>query len=288
LLKSKSSHEQIKVYTPESKLRHPLGLVQEMWHSLLASRELAWQLFLRDIKAQYRQSLLGFFWAFVPPIATGIGLTFANNKGIINIGETDLPYPAYVMFSMTLWQTFTESIQLPIQGINSAKQLMAKINFPQEAVMLCKLWQVLFNFAIKLILIIGLFIWFRFPVSWEILIAPVALAHLIALGIAIGGILAPIGALYQDVQKALTFVISGWLFLTPVIYPLQKEGLFSVIVNLNPVTPLLVTTRELATGAELSHPVGFWIASAIALVGVLIAWLFYYLAMPFIIERMSA
>lgn len=288
MTKSKSSHSQVTVYTPESKLRHPLVLIREMWRSLLASRELAWQLLVRDLKGQYRQSLLGFFWAFVPPIATGIGLTFANNNDIINIGETELPYPAYVMFSMTLWQTFTESINVPIGAVNGAKAMMAKINFPQEAVILAKLGQLFFNFGIKLILIIGLFIWFRFPVSWEILIAPVGLIHLIAFGMFIGIFLAPIAALYQDVQKALGFIISGWLFLTPVIYPTPKEGLFSVIVNLNPVTPLLVTTRELATGAELSHPVGFWVASAIGIIGLLIGWGFYRLAIPFIVERMSA
>jgi lipopolysaccharide transport system permease protein len=284
----KNRHSEVAVYTPESKVRHPWDLFKEMWRSLLASRELAWQLFIRDIKAQYRQSLLGFFWALVPPIATGIGLTVANNAKIINIGETDLPYPAYVMFSMTLWQTFTESINAPLQGVNGAKTMMAKINFPKEAVVLSKLGQVFFNFAIKLILIIGLFIWFRFPVSWEILIAPVALIHLVALGAFIGVLLAPISVLYQDVQKALTFIISGWLFITPVIFPPPQSGIFSVIVNLNPVTPLLVTARELATGATLSHPIGFWVASAIAIVGLLIAWIFYRLAMPFIIERMSA
>jgi lipopolysaccharide transport system permease protein len=285
---NQDSHSEVVFYTPESKLRHPFDLCKEMWHGLLASRELAWQLLVRDIKAQYRQSLLGFFWAFVPAIATGIGLTLANNAQIINVGETDLPYPAYVMFSMTLWQTFTEAINLPIKGVNEGKAIMAKINFPQEALILAKLGEVFFNFGMKLILIIGLFIWFRFPVSWEILIAPVALIHLVALGAFIGVLLAPISVLYQDVQKALTFIISGWLFITPVIFPPPQSGIFSVIVNLNPVTPLLVTARELATGATLSHPIGFWVASAIAIVGLLIAWTFYHLAMPFIIERMSA
>lgn len=288
MFQNQHGHSEVVVYTPESKLRHPFQLFLEMWRSLLASRELAWQLSRRDIQAQYRQSFLGFFWAFVPAIATGIGLTFANNAKVINIGETDLPYPAYVMFSMMLWQTFTESMILPMQGVNAAKAMMAKINFPQEAIVLAKLGEVFFNFGIKLILIIGLFIWFRFPLSWQILIAPVALIHLVALGASIGIFLSPIGVLYQDVEKAFKFVIPAWLFLTPVIYPSPKAGIISAIVNLNPVTPLLVTTRELATGAKLSHPTGFWVASAIAIGGLFIAWIFYRLAMPFIIERMSA
>jgi lipopolysaccharide transport system permease protein len=54
------------------------------------------------------------------------------------------------------------------------------------------------------------------------------------------------------------------------------------------VTPLLVTTRELATVGSVSHPVGFWLASGLALVLVLLGWLLYRLAMPFIVERMSS
>ena len=58
-------------YSPDSQVRQPRQLAQEMWHDLLASRELAWRLLVRDISAQYRQSFLGVFWAFVPPLVAG-------------------------------------------------------------------------------------------------------------------------------------------------------------------------------------------------------------------------
>ncbi len=97
--------------------------------------------------------------------------------------------------------------------------MLARINFPREALILSKLGEVLFNFGIKLILIIALFIWFKMPVTASVILAPVALIHLIALGTFIGLILAPIGALYQDVSKAIALVTSFWLFITPVVYP---------------------------------------------------------------------
>jgi lipopolysaccharide transport system permease protein len=259
-----------------------------MWHDLLASRELAWRLLVRDISAQYRQSLLGIFWAFVPPVMTAFGLVLARNTGVINIAETDLPYPAYVMFSMALWQTFVEALNAPIAAVGQAKSMLAKINFPREAIVLAKLGEVFFNFGIKLILILTLFIWFRIPITWSALLAPVALVHLIVLGSAIGLLLAPIGTLYGDVSKLLSLVIAPWLLLTPVIYPVPKAGWFGAIVNLNPVTPLLVTTRELATTGIISDPTGFWVASGIAMVGLLVAWVMYRLAMPFVVERISS
>ncbi len=289
-LQLKSANQELSrvVYTPQSQLRHPILLFQQMWRDLLASRELAWQLMVRDISAQYRQSFLGIIWAFIPPIITATGFTLANNAKIVNIGATDLPYPAYVMFSMTLWQIFTESLNGPIQAVGSAKGMMARINFPREAVILNKLGQVFFNFGIKLILIIGLFIWFRMPITWSVILAPVALIHLVIFGTFIGLLLAPISALYQDISKGITIIIGLWLFLTPVVFQTPESGVFGAIVKLNPVTPLLVTTRELATTGIISDPQGFWIASGVGIFGLFIAWIVYRISMPFVVERVSS
>lgn len=276
------------VYTSESRMRHPFKLFKEMGRDLLASQELAWRLLVRDINAQYRQSFLGIFWAFIPPIITAAGFTFAKSNGVINIGNTELPYPAYVMFSMTLWQTFTEALNGPLQAVNDAKSMLARINFPHEALILAKLGEVFFNFGIKLILIMGLFTWFHIPVTWSLILAPVALIHLVLLGTFIGLLLAPMGALYQDFSRGLTLITGFWLFLTPVVYPVPSNGVFGSIVKLNPVTPLLVTTRELATTGFISDPQGFWVASLIAILGLLLAWIIYRLAMPFVIERISS
>ncbi|MBE9166956.1 ABC transporter permease [Pleurocapsales cyanobacterium LEGE 06147] len=260
-----------------------------MWRDLLASRELAWRLLVRDISAKYRQSFLGIIWAFIPPIVTAAGFTLAKSGGVVNVGNTDLPYPAYVMFSMALWQTFVEALNGPVQGVAEAKAMLARINFPREAIILAKLGEIFFNFGIKLILILGLFIWFKMPVTWSIILAPVALIHLVMLGTFLGLLLAPVGGLYKDFSMGITLATGLWLFLTPVVFPVPSgEGVFGTIVKFNPVTPLLVTTRELATTGVISDPVGFWIVSGIALGGLIFAWIVYRLAMPFVIERISS
>jgi lipopolysaccharide transport system permease protein len=259
-----------------------------MWRDLLASRELAWRLMVRDISAQYRQSVLGFTWAFLPPIVMAAGFTLAGEANVINVGVTDLPYPAYVMFSTALWQTFVEAMNGPVQAVTLAKPMLARVNFPREAIILAKVGEVFFNFAIKLILIAALFLWFRISVNWTVILAPVALIHLIMLGTLIGTLLSPLGVLYQDVSKGLTMFTGFWLFLTPVVYPVPNEGAFGTLVKLNPVTPLLVTTRELATTGVLSNAFGFWVVSIITLVGLLLTWIAFRLAMPYVIERVSS
>jgi lipopolysaccharide transport system permease protein len=288
VLKPKCDRNSVAIYTPESKLKHPLHLLREMGKDILESRELAWRLLARDIRSSYRQSFLGFMWAFIPPIATAAGLVFAKNVNAINVGETDLPYPAYVMFSMALWQTFSEAIMGPVQSLIQSKAMLARINFPREALILAKIGEVFFNFGIKLILIVALFIWFQIPITWGVILAPVALIHLVLLGIGFGTLLAPLGVLANDISKGLVMLMGVLLLLTPVIYPLPKEGSLKTLVELNPITPLLVTTRELATTGIVTNAGGFWIASGFMLVVLFMGLLFYRLAMPYVVERISA
>lgn len=276
------------IYTSNSQIRNGVQLLKLMVRDLLASRELAWRLIVRDISAEYRQSFLGIAWAFLPPMITALGLTLAKNANTVNLGTTDIPYPAYVMFSVSLWQTFAEALNSPLQELKQAKNILAKISFPCEALILSGLGKVFFNFGIKLILIVGLFLWFQISVSWSSLLAFVALIHLVVLGTAIGLFLAPLGVLYQDVTKALILIITLWMLVTPVIYPVPVQGTFAILVKLNPVTPLLVTTRELATSGIVSYPQSFWLVSVLAMLGMLLGWLVYRLAMPFLVERMSA
>ncbi|MEL7357648.1 MAG: ABC transporter permease [Cyanobacteria bacterium J06560_6] len=279
----------VNVYRSGSKIQHPRALFTAMLQDLFSSKELAWRLLIRDLKAQYRQSFLGFFWAFIPPVVSAIGLTLASNAEVINIGATDIPYPAYVMFSMSLWQTFVEAVSGPIQAVSKAKVMLSKINFPREAIILAKLGEILFNFGIKLCLIAGLFIWFDIPVSESAVFAFVALIHLVFLGTSIGLLIAPFGVLYHDFSRGLTLLTSLWFFLTPVIYPIPTaEGTFSTLVQLNPVTPLLQATRELTTEGSMSNSFSFWCASCIAFVLLILAWIVYRLAMPYVVERMSS
>ncbi|HEY2961160.1 MAG TPA: ABC transporter permease [Pyrinomonadaceae bacterium] len=276
------------VYTPSSELSQPGRLLANMWRDLLASRELAWRLMVRDISAHYRQSVFGFAWAFLPPIVMAAGFTLAGSAKVINIAQTPLPYAAYVMFSMILWQTFVEALNGPVSAVMNARQMLSRVNFPREAIVLGKLGEVGFNFGIKLVLIVAIFAWYQMPVTTAAFLAPVALLSLVLLGTFLGLLLAPLGVLYHDVTQGLTVLTGLWLFLTPIVYPVPQSGTFATIVKLNPVTPLLVTVRELATTGVVSQPGRFFVVTAITVVGLLLTWVVFRLAMPFAIERVSS
>ena len=273
------------VYEPESRVRHPLQLIQDMYQDALAARGLAWQLLKRDISAQYRQSILGIVWAFVPPVVTAIGLTLAKDFKVLNLGETSIPYPAFVMVSMVLWQAFITSFTNMSQVARKAKGMLGKLKVPPEAFVFAGLGQITFDFIIKLIPITFFFIWFKVPITWTVLLVPVAVIHLIMLGTGMGLMIGPLATLYGDVSKFMGYFTKAWLFITPVLFPTPKRRFLALLFNLNPVTPLLVTARELATTGDLSNPVGFWISTGLAYVCFMLGWFIYRLALPFLVER---
>lgn len=278
----------VTIYTPESSLCHPRRLVRSMWHDLLASRELAWRLMVRDISARYRQSALGILWAFLPPIMTAALFVFLNKSAIISVGKTDIPYPAFVIFGTVLWQLFTDSLNAPLKAVTANKSMLAKINLPREALILSAMGQVLFHFSIKLLILTAAFLIFHIPLTWGLLLAPFAILMLMLLGLVIGLTLAPIGILYTDVTQGLSTVTALWFFLTPVVYSPPEHGILATLMNINPVSPLLVGARDLATLGTLSNVMPFAIVSSFVICGLFATWVLYRVSLPILIERMSA
>ncbi|OHC02204.1 MAG: polysialic acid transporter [Planctomycetes bacterium RIFCSPLOWO2_12_FULL_40_19] len=276
------------VYSPESQMHTPDRLIRSMLQGLKDSRELAWRLFVRDISARYRQSMLGIFWAFLPPIITGLVFIILQSKKVVNLGETDISFPVYVMVGTTLWQVFTESLNAPLKSVIAAKPMLAKINFPREALIVSAFYDVLFNLLIKSIIIVGIFVYFKVPLTWGLLMAPMAILILILLGMAIGLLLTPLGTLYTDVTQGLIVVTSFWFFLTPVVYSPPQSFPYSLMTTLNPVSPILTGARDLLTKGVVANIGPFLVVSLLTILGLFIAWMIYHIALPILIERMSA
>lgn len=276
------------VYDAQSLLRRPSILFAEMWSDLLASRELAWRLFVRNLSAQYRQSLLGYVWLVVPPVANTALWVFLSEQRIVNVGHTDIPYPVYVLIGSVLWFGFTRSITEPITEITTAKPMLAKINFPREALIIAAGGIVLFEVLVRIVLLVPVFVLYGVQVTPMVILAPVGVVAILGLGFVFGVLLIPIGILYTDIQKGILVATQFWFFLTPVMYTADGGGALGKIVALNPVTPVLVTTREMMTTGDLSRPFSFGVVVAFSVVALLIGWLLYRLALPHLIERMSA
>lgn len=276
------------VYTPEPLGRTPAALLREMWRDLLASRELAWRLFVRDVTAQYRQSLLGVTWAFLPPILTGLIFIALQARSVITFQETAVPYPVFVLVGTIYWQIFVDAVQAPLKTVTTAKPILVRVNFPREALILSSAYVVLLSALIKGVVLVGVLVYFDVPVAPGIALAPAALGIMIMLGLTVGVLLTPAGLLYTDVSSGLGILLQLWFFATPVVYPPPQSHPLSLLATLNPVSPLLGAARDLTTTGTLSDPIGFLAVSGLTLAGVAAAWGLYRIALPIINERLGA
>lgn len=276
------------IYTPESQLRHPSKLIQAMLRDLVISRELAWRLLVRNISAQYRQTVLGYLWAFLPPIFTTLSFSFLNSSGVIGIEDTSVPYPLYVLTGTVLWQAFADALYGPIRLAIGSREMLSRVNFPREALILTATAEVLVFTAIRLLMVGGAMIWFGASASLTLILAPLSVFGLVAFGIVIGVLLAPLALLIHDVERGLVMIMTLWFFLTPVVYPVPSTWPASLLVTLNPVGILLSGSRYLFVGGV---EVNWWIwlaANAATFSLLFFAWGVYRLAMPHILSRISA
>jgi lipopolysaccharide transport system permease protein len=280
--------QKITVYTPESPLRNPVRMLFGMLRDLRNGRELAWQLAVRDIRAQYRQTALGLLWAFILPLANTAAWLFIQSTGIVTLQSTALPYAAYVFTGTILWAILMDAVNAPLQQTVAAKPMLAKINFPREALVLSGIYQTLFNAGIKIGVALVVLLAIGVVPSWTILFVPLAVLSLILAGTALGLLITPVGMLYTDIGKGLPLLMQFLMYLTPVVYPMPTKGWAATLFQCNPLTPLILTARDLLTGSTPEHLGAMAIVNIVMLVLLALMWIVYRAAMPILIERMSA
>lgn len=276
------------VYTAESQIRTPLALLAAIWRDIIASRELSWRLFVRDLSAQYRQSLLGIVWAFIPPIVTSLIFVVLQSRSVVNFGNVDVPYPLYVMVGTIVWQVFVESFNAPLKALTAAKPMLAKINFPREALLVAAFYQMLYGVLTKMVVIVGVLLVFHVPLGWSLPAALAPMLVLVLVGMCAGLLLTPVGMLYSDVATGLPVFTQLLFFVTPVVYAPPDSFPFSLIKVVNPVSPLLMTARDLLIKGTLTSLGPTALVTGVTLVGLVVGLTIYRMAIPILIERTSA
>ncbi len=274
-------------YSAHSEIRNPVKLFSDMWSDTWNGRELAWRLFLRNIRGLYRQTLLGLFWAFLPPVANTAIWIFLRQQGVFNIGDMEVNETLYILTGMILWQAFGDAIQMPLKVLNQHKSMLSKLRFSREALLLVGLGEIVFDLLIRAVLLALAMAWFGVAPSLAVLGAVVAIVMMIALGATLGILLMPIGSLYQDVGRLLSMVVPFWMILTPIIYPSPTAFPGTLLNWLNPASPFLILSRDLLLMGQSNmwFPAFIWglITIPLALLGLIM----FRISIPVLVERMN-
>lgn len=276
------------IYSSRSEVLNFKRLIKSIAKDIHASRQLAWRLFVRNISALYRQTILGYAWALLPPFLTALVFIYLRSNQVFSIGESSLPYPVFIISGLVFWQTFAESVNCPLKVTSQSANILGRVNFQREALILAGMGEVLFNLMVRLMLLTAVLVWFGVSIKLTSLLLPVALLALLAFGLMIGLFLLPAGILYRDIGNVLNFLLLLWMFLSPVLYPPPEYSPANLISAYNPVSTVLNTIREMLFVGEFTQPGGFALILGLSVFLLLISWIFCRLSMPYLIERLAA
>jgi lipopolysaccharide transport system permease protein len=222
------------------------------------------------------------------PLAHTLIWIFLSSSGIVTIRDTALPYPVYVFTGTMIWVIFIDAVNAPLQQTTANKQMLAKINFPREALVVSGIYQTLFNAVIRIILLLSVLMLFKVYPGWTLILFPFGILSLILTGTAVGLLLTPVGVLYTDIGKGIPLMMQFLMYLTPVVFPMPSSGWAAAIFKFNPMTPLILNTRDWLTGFSPEYLWSFSLINLSIIVLLLAVWIIYRAAMPILIERMSA
>jgi lipopolysaccharide transport system permease protein len=259
--------------------------LREIFRDLFNSRELMWSFFIRDFRARYEQSLLSYLWILAPPLVTAGLFTFVARRQLLPIEGTELPYPAFVMLGLTLWGMFSGTLSGVMSSLAVASSIVKKLNFPRETLLFAALGQSLVDTAIRCLPLAVVLMWFGGSIKWTIAFVPVVMFFLLIFTLGVGCILSVLNALARDVSSAISIGLQLAMFLTPVVYPAPKSWPFLLINYLNPISPFIIATHDLAGRGSLSMPLPLIVSSLLGCLVLLVGLRIFRLAQPIIGER---
>ncbi len=251
-------------------------------------RELVMNLALKQLRSSYKNSVLGFGWSMISPVIT-IGVYAAVFslilKGRAAVGDPSglTSYGLFLAAGIIPWQFTQVAITAETSSYVSNQALIRKVYLPRWVFPTSTLIASFIEFLIELaalIVILGVF-WQAWAVLWIPLLIPVLALHfLFVLGLGLA--LAPLNALYRDVEHVVTLFTRLWFWLTPIIYPLsliadENREIWGIpvetIYKLNPMLWFILGYRALLfdlRAPALTDFAGMAVSAALAmLIGVI-------------------
>jgi lipopolysaccharide transport system permease protein len=216
----------------------------ELWRY----RDLVVRFFKRDLVASYTQTVLGPFWFVIPQVFTTLMYTVVFGK-IGRIPTDGVPTFLFFMLGITAWNYFASCLTRSASTFTGNSGIFGKVYFPRLVMPCSVILANLTTFAIQFSLFLaffGFYWWSGAPVqpNWRVVILPILLLQMAALGLGIGCIVSSLTTRFRDLALGVTFGTQLWMFASCVVYPLSqipKEWRFLFI--LNPMVPIIESFR---------------------------------------------
>jgi lipopolysaccharide transport system permease protein len=237
--------------------------VREMISEQIRYRELLWQMTRRDLLLRYKQTVMGFGWAIFMPLVN----TAVFSVIFTRVAPVKTPVP------------FASSLRFSVASLTSNPNLVTKIYFPREIFPFSAIIVCLIDTMVGGLVLASLMAYYRIGVSAVVLLFPLVLLVHLMFTAAVALLLAMSNLFYRDVKYLFEIVLTIWMFVSSVLYPVELiGGRLKIFLQLNPMTPILDAYRSVLLLNRAPDLASFGLASAISFGLLLISWLAFHRA----------
>lgn len=218
---------------------------------LVRYRDLLHFLVRRQVLSRYKQTVLGLLWAIIQPVGTMIVFSVVLG-GMVGVSSEGVPYPVFAYLGILPWQYFVGSISRTTGSFVANAPLIGQVYFPRVLLPLSASLAALVDFAVAFVVLLVIMACYgMLPALSTLLLVPLLLAMLI-ISVGIGMGLGALNVRYRDIGHALPFLFQMWMFLTPVVYPLELVPAgWKWLMALNPASGLVQAMRHAVLGRPL-------------------------------------
>jgi lipopolysaccharide transport system permease protein len=210
--------------------------LRELWRF----RELFGFLVWRDIKVQYKQTLLGALWAVLVPLLQMA--IFAAISRIANLPSDGVPRPVFYFTNMVAWSFFAVAVTRSSQSLVGSAQLLTKTYFPRLIVPTGACIAGLVDFAIAFLALLCLMLAYGIVPPAAGLLCPLLMLVALGTSVGLGLLLSALNVRYRDVRYVVGPLLQMWMFCT-VLLPFSKIphslGPWRYLYGLNPMAGVI-------------------------------------------------
>lgn len=252
-------------------------LIQEI-KAIVKWEELLWQMVGREVKARYKQSVLGYFWVILNPLAQMLVMSFAFSL-ILRIptnSSEHIPYSIFLFVALLPWNLFANSLSSACGSLVGSASLITKIYFPRTILVLATVIAKIVDFIFALSVLVIFMIVYQIPININILwVIPIFfIQQMFTMGLSF--FFAAANLLYRDIQYLLSLILVLWMYLTPIIYPADiVPPQFKIFFQINPLSVIVNAYRQTILGGGSPNYTSILIALVFSFI-TLIAGLSYF------------
>ncbi|MBE0568542.1 MAG: ABC transporter permease [Deltaproteobacteria bacterium] len=244
-----------------------------MFKELIQYRNLLWMLTLRDIKIRYKQTVMGFLWAFfMPLLIVCAGLIVKKGFSIVSGKPLELSELISVSIKSLPYSFFIASIRFATNSLVGNANLVTKIYFPREVFPVAAVLANLFDFMLASVFLVVLLAIAGFQADYHALWVPFLMFSLILFTMALGMLLSCANLFFRDVKYIVEVLVTFAIFFTPVFYDASMFGKWAPLLLINPVGAIL----ENINNVVILHraPDMFWLSYSVfwAVGGLIVSW----------------